>query len=237
MLRYAAYVASLLLTSAVGVAGALAIRDWRWGAGRLRRARGAGHLGPAADASSTLRRNYPVLAHFRYGLESIGPEMRQYFIESDTDEVPFSRQQRALVYQRSKSVDRHAPVRHAARRVRRRLRMDQPFAGADAASNRTISASRSARERAQPYSASVFNISAMSFGSLSANAIRALNEGAQARRLLPRHRRGLDLAVPPRERRRPGVGDRLGLLRLPRRRRQLQRGALRRQRAHAAGAR
>ena len=40
---------------------------------------------------STLRRNYPILAHFRYGLESIGPEMRQYFIESDTAEVPFSR--------------------------------------------------------------------------------------------------------------------------------------------------
>ena len=45
-----------------------------------------------------------MLAHFRFGLESIGPEMRQYFIESDIDETPFSRQQRALIYQRSKSV-------------------------------------------------------------------------------------------------------------------------------------
>ena len=53
---------------------------------------------------TTLRRNYPILAHFRYGLESIGPEMRQYFIQSDTAEVPFSREQRALVYQRAKGV-------------------------------------------------------------------------------------------------------------------------------------
>ena len=53
---------------------------------------------------STLRRNYPLLAHFRYGLESVGPEMRQYFIEGDTAEVPFSRQQRSLVYQRAKGV-------------------------------------------------------------------------------------------------------------------------------------
>ena len=58
---------------------------------------------------STLRRNYPLLAHFRFGLESIGPEMRQYFIESDIDEVPFSRQQRALVYQRSKVVNDTRP--------------------------------------------------------------------------------------------------------------------------------
>ena len=50
-----------------------------------------------------------MLAHFRYGLESIGPEMRQYFIESDTAETPFSRQQRALVYQRAKSVNDTRP--------------------------------------------------------------------------------------------------------------------------------
>lgn len=57
----------------------------------------------------TLLRNYPILAHFRYGLESIGPEMRQYFIESDTTEAPFSRQQRALVYQRAKGVRETRP--------------------------------------------------------------------------------------------------------------------------------
>ncbi len=52
----------------------------------------------------TVSRNYPILAHFRYLLESIGPEIRQYFIQSDTDERPFSREQRTIVYQRAKNV-------------------------------------------------------------------------------------------------------------------------------------
>src|SRR3546814_3724376 len=53
---------------------------------------------------TTLRRNYPILAHLRYLLESIGPEIRQYLIQNDMQGVPFSRRQRALVYQRAKNV-------------------------------------------------------------------------------------------------------------------------------------
>jgi glutamate synthase domain-containing protein 2 len=125
-----------------------------------------------------LRRNFPVTAHFRYGLESIGPEIRQYFIESDTVELPFSRQQRAIVYQRAKNVldkrpfgtqrdlysDKYEWMNHSLR----------PSQIATHDFRITIG-----EGRAQPYSASVFNISAMSFGSLSANAIRALNRGAK----------------------------------------------------------
>lgn len=127
---------------------------------------------------STLRRNYPLLAHFRYGLEAIGPEMRQYFIEADTAEVPFSRQERALAYQRAKSVldtrpfgslqDIYGPdyewINHS---MQPSEYMPHDF---------RVSVGEG---RPQPYSASVFNISAMSFGSLSANAIRALNRGAK----------------------------------------------------------
>jgi glutamate synthase domain-containing protein 2 len=127
---------------------------------------------------STLRRNYPILAHFRYGLESIGPEMRQYFIESDTAETPYSRQQRALVYQRAKAVNDTRPfgtqvdvygeeyewINHSV--------MPSEIASQDFRI-------RIGAEAAQPYDASVFNISAMSFGALSANAIRALNAGAK----------------------------------------------------------
>ncbi len=127
---------------------------------------------------STLRRNYPLLAHFRYGLESIGPEIRQYFVEADTDRAPFSRQQRALVYRRSKNVmdvlpfgtlqDAYATdyewINHSL----------APTHIADHDFRITVGP-----DTAQPYRASVFNISAMSFGSLSANAIRALNEGAR----------------------------------------------------------
>ncbi|WP_457095905.1 FMN-binding glutamate synthase family protein [Lysobacter sp. P5_B9] len=127
---------------------------------------------------STLRRNYPILAHFRFGLESIGPEMRQYFIESDTAETPFSRDQRALVYQRSKAINDTRPFGTL-----------QDVYGADYEwiNHSLVPAHPESHNfrlmigenSAQPYSASVFNISAMSFGALSANAIRALNQGAK----------------------------------------------------------
>ena len=126
----------------------------------------------------TVSRNYPVLAHFRYFLESIGPEIRQYFIEPDTQENPFSRLQRALVYQRAKGERDTRPFGTQAdvyasdyEWINHSL---QP-AAIDSHDFRIVIGA----DCAQPYSASVFNISAMSFGSLSANAIRALNEGAR----------------------------------------------------------
>jgi glutamate synthase domain-containing protein 2 len=121
-------------------------------------------------------RNYPVIGHLRFLLEFIRPEIRQYFIEDDRDAAPFSRQQRSLVYQRQGRFGQ-AAVRHPARRQRDRLRMDQPFAAARPEDARLQGAGR--RRPGQPYSASIFNISAMSFGRLSANAILALNAGAK----------------------------------------------------------
>ena len=103
MSRYAAYAASLLML-VVSLLLALRIQGWWWGVAVF----GALALLGTIDllqTRSTLRRNYPILAHFRYGLESIGPELRQYFFESDLAEVPFSRQQRTLVYQRAKRVN------------------------------------------------------------------------------------------------------------------------------------
>ncbi|MCW4456352.1 FMN-binding glutamate synthase family protein [Flavobacterium sp. MXW15] len=127
---------------------------------------------------STLRRNYPILAHFRYGLESIGPEIRQYFVQSDLEDVPFSRQQRALIYQRSKNTMDVVPFGT----LRSTYAVDYEWINHSLAPTeipdhdfRILIGPGCAR----PYSASVFNISAMSFGSLSANAVRALNEGAR----------------------------------------------------------
>src|SRR3546814_15285192 len=62
-----------------------------------------------AQTRRTLNRNYPILIHFRYFLESIGPEIRQYFIEADTDDRPYSREQRSLVYQRAKKTPDKRP--------------------------------------------------------------------------------------------------------------------------------
>ncbi|PJK15282.1 FMN-binding glutamate synthase family protein [Lysobacteraceae bacterium NML07-0707] len=128
---------------------------------------------------STLRRLYPVMAHFRYGLESIGPEIRQYFIERDTEKVPFSREQRALVYQRAKSVSDVVPFGSKLDVYGNQYEWINhsllPSAHHEA-DYRILIGGPQCR---QPYQASIFNISAMSFGALSANAVRALNLGAR----------------------------------------------------------
>ena len=102
MSRYSAYIASWILLLA-SLPLALRWPGWWWGAGIAAVLVALGSW-DVLQTRTTLRRNYPILAHFRYGLESVGPEMRQYFIESDTAEAPFSRQQRALVYRRAKGV-------------------------------------------------------------------------------------------------------------------------------------
>ena len=131
-------------------------------------------------------RNYPIIGHLRFLFEFIRPELRQYFFESDTESIPFSRQQRAIVYQRAKQQIDSRPfgthfdvyqsgyewLNHSAAPAKvgsHDFRV--PIGAIPQASETATSCSR-------PYSASVFNISAMSFGSLSANAIRALNRGA-----------------------------------------------------------
>ena len=127
----------------------------------------------------TLNRLYPVVAYIRYFLESYRIEIQQYFVANDTEERPFNREQRSLVYQRAKNVrdtiafgtqrdlmeDNYLSLwhslspRHIADDVKRIT-----FGGPDCT---------------QPYDASYLNISAMSFGSLSANAIEAMNLGAK----------------------------------------------------------
>ena len=134
----------------------------------------------------SILRNYPVLGHMRFLLELIRPEIRQYFIENDSEAAPFSRQQRSLVYQRAKGQSDKRPfgtqkdvnakgyewINHS---LQPSVLPSHDFriviGGAQAGQTGTPCT--------QPYSASVFNISAMSFGALSANAILALNEGAR----------------------------------------------------------
>lgn len=123
-------------------------------------------------------RNYPVIGHLRFLLEFIRPEIRQYFIESDNEAAPFSRQQRSLVYQRAKGEPDKRPFG---------TQMDVGATGYEWINHSLVPTELATHDfrvtigatRAQPYSASVFNISAMSFGALSANAILALNAGAK----------------------------------------------------------
>ncbi len=125
-------------------------------------------------------RNYPVLGHIRYLVEAIRPEIRQYLLEADDEKLPFSRAQRSLVYQRAKNETSERPfgtmVDVYADGYEYIGHSMKPAPENDPASFRITIGGPQCR---QPYSSSVLNISAMSFGSLSANAIRALNKGAK----------------------------------------------------------
>lgn len=128
----------------------------------------------------SILRNYPLMGHFRFIFEYIRPEIRQYLIEDERDPLPFSRDQRAIVYQRAKNASDMRPfgtvldtgaigygwVSHSV----------MPVEIENADFRITIGGS----ECTQPYNASILNISGMSFGAIGRNAILALNTGAKA---------------------------------------------------------
>jgi glutamate synthase domain-containing protein 2 len=151
---------TLLLLLALGLLVALGVRD-------------------LTQPFSAVRRNYPIIGHIRFMLEKIRPEIRQYFIESDTEATPFSRSQRSLVYARAKGETDKRPFG---------TQLDVKAAGYEwinhsmaptHVATHDFRISIGGPDCTQPYSASVFNISAMSFGALSAHAVQALNAGAR----------------------------------------------------------
>ena len=124
-------------------------------------------------------RNYPILGHLRFLLEFIRPEIRQYFIEADNEAAPFSRAQRSLVYARAKGQTDKQPFGTL-------LNLDSN--GQEWLSHSMVPTQIESHDFrvkvgtvacTQPYDISLLNVSAMSFGALSANAIMALNQGAQ----------------------------------------------------------
>lgn len=136
-------------------------------------------VGDMLQKRHAVLRNFPVIGHGRYFLETIRPEINQYFIESNTDGTPFNREQRSVIYQRAKDVidtlpfgtqmDVYEPgyewIEHSMRAKHLggqppRVKIGSP-------------------DCKQPYQASLLNVSAMSYGALSRNAVMALNRGAK----------------------------------------------------------
>ena len=127
----------------------------------------------------TILRNFPIIGHFRYLLEGIAPEIHQYFIESGTDGKPLNRNQRSYIYSRAKKQNTTHPfgteidlqkdneswMRHSIYPTKKLIEQPRILIGG--------------KDCKQPYSASLLNISAMSYGSLSKNAVSALNIGAR----------------------------------------------------------
>ncbi len=119
------------------------------------------------QSGQAIQRNFPILGRFRYWFEAIRPEIKQYFVESNSDGVPFSREQRSVVYQRAKQQLDSLPfgtqqnvnavgyewVEHSL--MPTQIHMQEARVSVGAA------------DCTQPYSASLLNISAMSYGALS----------------------------------------------------------------------
>lgn len=124
-------------------------------------------------------RNYPIAAHLRFLFENVRPELRQYFFESDKEGMPFPRDKRSIVYQRAKHTLDKRPFGTQYDVYRSEYEWLHhsmaPKPVAEVASRILIGGP----DCSQPYEASVLNISAMSFGSISANAVRSLNKGAR----------------------------------------------------------
>jgi glutamate synthase domain-containing protein 2 len=175
-------VPGLVLLALVFVAlGARGSEGWYAGAG------GVGLLLAVAvydrvQRRHSILRNYPILGHFRFLLEGAGPELHQYFVESNISGRPFHRDHRSLMYERAKDIeglkpfgtelDVYAPgygfIGHS---LATRPLVEDPA--------RTLRVDIGGPDCKAPYSASVINISAMSFGALSGNAIAALNQAAR----------------------------------------------------------
>jgi glutamate synthase domain-containing protein 2 len=129
----------------------------------------------------SIKRNFPLIGRLRYFFEQIRPEIQQYFIESDTDGTPINRNDRAVVYQRAKQQIDSTPfgtqlnvyaegyewMAHSIQPIDPHHVDHQP---------KIVFGEGRCR---QPYAMSVLNVSAMSFGSMSSNAIEALNAGAK----------------------------------------------------------
>lgn len=173
---FVATVIGLVLVSvAVGVAG---WTQWLWAWVLLGPIVAIG-LYDYFQVKHSIPRNFPALGRMRYLMEFVRPEIQQYFIESDTDGVPYDRDQRSLIYQRAKNVRDTVPfgtkedvyatgyewVNHSMAPIHHR--------------SEDMRVSIGGQECAHSYSASLLNISAMSYGSLSKNAVLALSAGAR----------------------------------------------------------
>ena len=176
--RYTAFGACIFVLALALAAGPEGRLEWI-GVGFLAVLCGLG-IWDLTQTHHSILRNYPVIGHIRWLAELVRPEIRQYLIEADGDAAPFDRSQRSLVYQRAKGEAGEHPFGTLLDVYRNGYEFighsTAPAPAADPASFRITIGGPGC---AQPYSASVFNISAMSFGSLSANAIRALNAGAK----------------------------------------------------------
>jgi glutamate synthase domain-containing protein 2 len=179
IMRYAAFFLSLV--GALVFGAAMIWESWIFGAPFIICV-GLSLLGifDLLQKHHSIKRNYPILANLRFLLEKIRPEIRQYFLESDVDGRPYSRNQRAIVYQRAKHQLASRPFGTLQNVYQPEFEWLTHSIVPQDIVDQDFRVEVGGPQCHKPYSLSLLNISAMSFGALSGNAIMALNKGAKS---------------------------------------------------------
>ncbi|MFF1699476.1 FMN-binding glutamate synthase family protein [Streptomyces sp. NPDC058257] len=178
MTRFA--MVGLLTACAVGgVLLALLVSPWWWFAGALLVAAALTGVYDLAQRRHSVLRNYPVLGHLRFLMETLRPELQQYFVERNYDGRPYDRDTRSIVYERAKGVDAEEPFGSERDMDERGYEFLVPSMAPAKVPDEPPRVRVGGPDCTQPYDMALLNVSAMSFGALSSNAIVALNTGAE----------------------------------------------------------
>jgi glutamate synthase domain-containing protein 2 len=177
MLRYAP-LAVLALTAPALTLLAVHGSPWWWPAAALLDALAATALYDLLQRRHSVLRNYPLAGHLRFLMERIRPEIQQYFIEHDYNGRPFDRDVRSLVYQRAKGTSSEDPFGTELDVYAEGYEYLLPSMAPRPVPQTPPAVRVGGPDCAKPYEMSLLNVSAMSFGALSANALLALNKGA-----------------------------------------------------------
>ncbi|MGW8328904.1 FMN-binding glutamate synthase family protein [Streptomyces sp. NPDC055808] len=168
----------LILCAAAAVVSALAVSPWWWFAGVLLGAIALLGCYDLLQRRHSVLRNYPVLGHARFLLEAIRPELQQYFVERNYDGRPYDRDTRSIVYERAKGVAAEEPFGSERDMYSRGYEFLVPSMHPGDVPQQIPRVRVGGPDCTRPYDMALLNVSAMSFGSLSSNAVLALNTGA-----------------------------------------------------------
>ncbi|EDL59930.1 FMN-binding glutamate synthase family protein [Gimesia maris] len=177
-MRYSAYILTIVLALLCLILGLTVESDFLWALLVLIPLALLGTW-DLIQTRHSITRNYPIIAHMRFLLEMIRPEIHQYFIESNIDGRPFNHDARSLIYERAKNIDGLKPFGTELDVYGEEYEWLNHSMAPRPKSKELFRTTVGGPECKQPYSCSILNISAMSFGALSPNALLALNAGAQ----------------------------------------------------------
>jgi len=168
----------MVLAAAFSVSAALAWSPWWWVLAVILVILAALATYDVLQRRHAVLRNYPVVGHVRYLLERIRPELQQYFIERNYDGRPYDRDTRSVIYERAKGI--HGEQAFGTEREVNTVGYEWVLhSSAPGEPDKQQPRVRvGGPDCTKPYDMALLNVSAMSFGALSANALRALNAGA-----------------------------------------------------------